>query len=1100
MSQDAPLMLGYIWAAVPRVLGVVPVCLPGHDDTIATLACRSAGFVSGQAVFTSMGFPAVSRLDAPVIINSLACPEKAKSIADCKAKIVGSGLGQCKSIAAVLCKFGVPPPPPPSPRPPPPPSPNPRSPSPPPPLPNPPRAPPPNPKPPSPKPPTPNPPSPSPPLPSPPSPAPPYPPPPSPPPPSPPSPPPKPPSPPHPPPPSPNTWGTPVEAVFTGGRHTCAVAARALKCWGSNANGELGLGDKSNRGDAPGEMAAALPPVDVGGGLAASVVAPATSATCALLQPGGVVKCWGVRGAGVEQQGGGFAGLGPTWVDPCCVGNNPEEMGSALPVLQLGEGLTAVQLVGGSTHWCALLQPGGTIKCWGGNSRGQLGRGDTTAVYPLKGDVAAAAVNLGTGVTASAVFAGVDNTCAITQPGSVVKCWGNNDDNQLGLDGNAQPSRARIGDAAAEMGDALPSYDLGAWGSAEYLAMGDTLTCALLQSGEVVCWGINTDNRLGLDLDRREAEVKILLGDPEAGPTAPGTVAMGPVDLGSNLTATALAAGRGHVCALLQPGGRVKCWGSSSLEGELGLGDPTPRFAPGTMGNALPFVDLGPGLAASQITAHESVTCALLQPGGVVKCWGFNRWGQLGQGDTFSRGSLPSDMGPRLLGLELGPWMPIVHPPSPPPPPPSPPPPPPVAENVASLVAGRQHTCALVAGRIKCWGDNVFGQLGLGDIDNRGDEPGEMGPGLPWADLGPDLVADAVVANHRRAGTCALFGGRAKCWGSNDNAELGMTTAFPVGIFRTDLGSNLTFMDLGSGLAVAQLAAGKTHVCALLQPGGVVKCWGASNNGALGSGGTATIGAVAGEMGDGLRPLDLGTSLAAVQLVSGEDHSCALLEPGPIVKCWGLNRNGQLGYGDTEDRGDQPGEMGDALPAVDLGSGLTPLALAAGGEHTCALLAPGGVVKCWGFNSYGQLGLGDRNSRGDAPGEMGDALPGVSLGAGVEVEAVIASDHTCALLKGGSVKCWGFNLYGQLGLGDKDNRGDAPGEMGDSLVPLDLGEGNTATQVALGWLHTCALLQPGGNVKCWGRNSNGQLGLGDARDRGTTPADSPANLPYIVIT
>jgi alpha-tubulin suppressor-like RCC1 family protein len=146
----------------------------------------------------------------------------------------------------------------------------------------------------------------------------------------------------------------------------------------------------------------------------------------------------------------------------------------------------------------------------------------------------------------------------------------------------------------------------------------------------------------------------------------------------------------------------------------------------------------------------------------------------------------------------------------------------------------------------------------------------------------------------------------------------------------------------------------------------------------------------------------------------------------------GVNWDGQLGLGDTANRGDGPGEMGDALPSIDLGRGRSATALSAGNYHTCAVLDDG-AVKCWGFNGFGQLGLGDTAWRGDGPGEMGDALPSIDLGTGRSATALTATSHTCALLDHGSLKCWGQNEYGQLGLGDTAFRGDGPGEMGDAL-------------------------------------------------------------------
>ena len=174
------------------------------------------------------------------------------------------------------------------------------------------------------------------------------------------------------------------------------------------------------------------------------------------------------------------------------------------------------------------------------------------------------------------------------------------------------------------------------------------------------------------------------------------------------------------------------------------------------------------------------------------------------------------------------------------------------------------------------------------------------------------------------------------------------------------------------------------------------------------------------------------------------------------VKCWGNNGDGRLGLGHTLDRGDGPGEMGDALPAVDLGTGRTAKMISIGGVHTCALLDDDSV-KCWGWNNDGQLGLGHTSNRGDGPGEMGDDLDAVDLGTGRTAKMISAGDvHTCALLDDDSVKCWGDGSYGQLGLGDWSKRGDGPGEMGDDLDAVDLGTGRTAKMISVGSAsHVC---------------------------------------------
>jgi cysteine-rich repeat protein len=355
-------------------------------------------------------------------------------------------------------------------------------------------------------------------------------------------------------------------------------------------------------------------------------------------------------------------------------------------------------------------------------------------------------------------------------------------------------------------------------------------------------------------------------------------------------------------------------------------------------------------------------------------------------------------------------------------------------ETVLQVVAGGAHTCArLNGGSIKCWGDNDFGQLGLSDMAARGDGPGEMGEALP-----------------------------------------------PV--------------NLGSGKTATVLAAGTEHTCARLNDGSV-KCWGRNEYGQLGLGDTAARGDGPGEMGDVLPPVNLGTDKTATALAAGREHTCALLDDGSI-KCWGRNDFGQLGLGDTAARGDGPGEMGDALPAVNLGTGKTVTALVAGGEHTCARFNDGSV-KCWGDNDFGQLGLGDTGYRGDGPGEMGDALPAVNLGTGKTATALAAGGfHTCARLNDDSVKCWGYNFYGQLGLGDTANRGDNAGELGDALPAVNLGTGKTATAPAAGSNHTCARFNDG-SVKCWGLNRDGQLGLSDNAHRGDTPDEMGDTLPTV---
>jgi alpha-tubulin suppressor-like RCC1 family protein len=412
-----------------------------------------------------------------------------------------------------------------------------------------------------------------------------------------------------------------------------------------------------------------------------------------------------------------------------------------------------------------------------------------------------------------------------------------------------------------------------------------------------------------------------------------------------------------------------------------------------------------------------------------------------------------------------------------------------------SLSAGNSMSCAITgAGVLKCWGqNNADGALGQGDNNNRGDQAGEMGDSLTPVPLGTGRSAVAVSSANDHS--CVLLDNASvKCFGWNGGGQLGVGDGSPRGDGPGELGDALPAVDLGTGRTAVAVSANGSQSCAILD-NGQLKCWGDNLFGQLGQGDGTRRGDNPGELGDALLPVDLGTGRTATAVATGRSHTCAILDNGS-VKCWGWNQFGQLGLGDTNNSGGAAGQMGDALPAVDLGTGRTAVALSAGFLTTCALL-DNGRVKCWGNNGSGQLGLGDTNARGDGPGEMGDALPAVDLGTGRTAVAIsVADTGPCALLDNGRVKCWGLNISGLLGQGDTENRGDGPGEMGDALPPIDLGTGRTAVAITGGNVHNCARLDDD-SVKCWGDNNAGALGLGDTSARGDGPGEMGDALPAV---
>lgn len=711
------------------------------------------------------------------------------------------------------------------------------------------------------------------------------------------------------------------------------------------------------------------------------------------------------------------------------------------------------QLAAGVSHTCVLAN--GKLKCFGRNLLG-------TPTGQISTDRGLEASDMGDSLPASGMVAnqavlaharGAYHTCAIVSGGSVV-CWGANGNGQLGL-GDTNPRTAGTG----ALIDTPLAVALGTGRTAKALAAGASFSCAILDDDTVKCWGANAFGQLGLGdkVDRGD-------GPGEMGDNLPA------VNLGVGRTAKGIEAGVNHACVLLD-NDDLKCWGYNAW-GQLGVGSTSNRGDDaGELGNSLPVVELGTGRHARTLALGPNISCALLD-NGAVKCWGYNAWGQLGQGDTMVRGDGPGEMGDNLPAIALG-----------------------TGRRAQALAAGGQHVCAILdSGSVKCWGYNDEGELGLGGTGNWGDQAGEMGDNLPEVSLGRGRTATQVMATYLN--TCALLDdGKMKCWGASWAGMLGIGPSGTRGDEPGDMGDNLPGFDFGAGRAVVSLGHGFGYHfgCALLD-NGRMKCWGANSYGQLGISRSSNTGDESQDLGSNLQPVDVGTGLTVVQAGAGDTHSCALLSDGR-VKCWGSGRWGTLGQGEVAVRSGRAVYMGDNLPAVDLGAGRTTTYLAVGAEHSCAILDTG-AVKCWGRNDSGQLGLGDTATRGDTAGEMGNNLPAVDLGGHRATQLSAGQKHTCAVLDNGTLRCWGLNSYGMLGLGDSRTRGDNAGEMGSALAAVNVGTGRTAQSVYTGVLNTCALLD-NGSLKCWGVNIYGQLGQGDTLTRGGKLSDMGDALPAV---
>ncbi|MFW6086783.1 MAG: hypothetical protein ACODAG_06225 [Myxococcota bacterium] len=392
---------------------------------------------------------------------------------------------------------------------------------------------------------------------------------------------------------------------------------------------------------------------------------------------------------------------------------------------------------------------------------------------------------------------------------------------------------------------------------------------------------------------------------------------------------------------------------------------------------------------------------------------------------------------------------------------------------VKPLAAGGFHSCAVIdTGDVRCWGNNTSGELGYGHTDSVGDEE------TPYmADDLVELGGRVAQLTAGNAHTCALLeSGEVYCWGGNSDGRLGYG-------HTQNIGDNESVASAGAvdvGGSVVQISAGSQHTCALLNEGNV-RCWGDGEWGALGYGNTDNVGddKTPAEAGD----VDVGGRV--IQVAAGGTHTCALLESGG-VKCWGFNVRGQLGYPELSD------DIGADLPpsdAEEVDVGGTVVEIATGHSftnwsHTCARMASGSV-RCWGYNASGQLGYGHDDDIGDdeTPADAGD----VPLG-GTALRLGLGHGHTCAVLEGGALRCWGSGQHGKLGYGSVENVGieDTPADAGDVDV------GGSVRWVTAGSSHTCAGLK--GDllaVRCWGQGDVGALGYGNTDNIG----DSEDNLP-----
>lgn len=501
----------------------------------------------------------------------------------------------------------------------------------------------------------------------------------------------------------------------------------------------------------------------------------------------------------------------------------------------------------------------------------------------------------------------------------------------------------------------------------------------------------------------------------------------------ANQQAVALSLGDTRSCAVAQ-GGQVTCWGwnYSAGGGSSTFAEPSPTPVVGLKNaisvsagywnscavqsdgtvwcwgqDAISPVAVTGLTGAIAVSVGESHACALAADG-TVRCWGDNGYGQLGVGRDAPSSAVPV----KVTGLE----------------------------NVVSLSAGTQHTCALRKdGTIACWGFNEWSVPATVSSSYR-------------------FVAAAAGATHH----CAVTDqGDVQCWGSNVDGQLGDGT--------TD--DSFTPVSVPGVAHAVAVAGGSSHACALLDSGDV-QCWGRAQGGQLGTGVVHSAGYR--EIG---KPATVSGALHAVAISAGNSNTCVMGKDGSL-RCWGAVYHGRTvggiafagfptplcGFGaSTSDNpaDNADGGVGDASDggvedlSIDPGS-----IVASGWQHSCAI-RPNGTVACWGNNDFGQstppvgtfisLSAGWSHTCGIRTDHT-VACWGSASSPPAEKFAVLSgsSGFVCGILTNGSLRCWGDNGYGQT---------DPPA--------------GAFSAVSSGGDHVCAI-RSDHTIACWGLNDYGQ--------------------------
>ena len=711
-----------------------------------------------------------------------------------------------------------------------------------------------------------------------------------------------------------------IEQLTFGENFSCALTSEAeIFCVGTNYYGQLGDGTEIDREN---PVAVDLSFLD-----SDPVLIQSGDYNSCLVTEGGRIYCWGrdFRGSnGIDNTTA--PALLPTEVNNTLVDGTP--------------GKTAVDLKGIGYRYTAILDDGSLI-CWGQSLNGECGAGlDTSHETPVAVD--GTLMNGTPGEKAVSIHLTLNYTCALTDGGKVY-CWGRNQYGYLG-DGTTSNSNVPVA-ATSSILDGTNGK------KAVALSAGAEHVCAILDNGKVSCWGRGAGGGLGAG-DALDRSVPTLVDDTvldgSAGHKAVSIATMlrascaaldsgkvmcwgvgsylgnGSVtektspffvdeteisgELGKSAVKVSSPFAQGTFCAQLDDG-RLKCWGRNVnfLLGDPGFLDSISLYPRSVASNIFDGSSNG---KVSQVKHLETLNMVVISEDKRA-FW----WGERAQKFTAvkANGERLQYVVDDVLSGEGG---------------------------VTGIDAYQGSVCAtLQSGRLACWGNNLNAKLGLGDEAARASAE-LVAPDLFDGSSGMKVASASVGGTH----SCALTeSGAVYCWGSNDQGQLGRGNVGGV----SPLPVLNSFIDGTSGRKAVGIASGASNTCAVMEDGRI-RCWGRGES--LGDGANVNSGEAV--LVDNTY-FDGTIGKKAVGIAGGNLTFCAITDIGK-VRCWGDNGSGQLGDGNRPNDSAVPVAVDESI--ID-GTNIKANAIAVGTDSVCAVLS-NGTLACWGNNGDGQIGDG----------------------------------------------------------------------------------------------------------------------------------------------